>query len=360
MLKKHMAACLIATAFVAAPAFAQAPPSAGTDRPTASGSGSTTSGSPAMQPAPSANSGSLTTGSPGSTNLGSTSSSSGMGAAGSSPMGAGSSGAGGIGGTAPIGTAGTGGAASPPPPAPGAPPAATASSPAPAPAPSATASTPPAPRPANDPNAQGLGAVGSTPAAPQPNATAQSGGSQNARQGQFVTQLQDQQIMASKMIGTTVVSANNESIGDINDVVVDRQGRAVAVVIGVGGFLGIGEKDVAVPFEALEFTSSTRQGAQASNNAGAGVGPANNDSRVATTGSTMSNQQDTASNRQTATTGNTGNAGSGGAAQANANNDGNLPDRIMLRMTKADLQNAPAFQTSRRGSGDSGSYAQKQ
>jgi sporulation protein YlmC with PRC-barrel domain len=355
MLKKHMAACLIATAFVAAPAFAQAPPSAGTDRPTASGTGSTTSGSPAMQPAPSANSGSGSSGSPGATNLGSTSSSSGAGAAGSSPMGTGSSGAGGIGGTAPIGTAGTGGAASPPPPAPGAPPAATAQSPAPAPAPSATASPPPAP--ANNQNAQGLGATGSQPASPPPAATAQ-GGSQNNRQGQFVTQLQDQQIMASKMIGTTVVSANNESIGDINDVVVDRQGKAVAVVIGVGGFLGIGEKDVAVPFEALEFTSSTRQGAQASNNAGAGAGPANNDSRVATTGSTMSNQQDTASNRQTATTGNTGNAGAGGAAQANSNNDGNLPDRIMLRMTKADLQNAPAFQTSRRGAGASNTQKQ--
>jgi hypothetical protein len=51
-------------------------------------------------------------------------------------------------------------------------------------------------------------------------------------------------------------------------------------------------------------------------------------------------------------TGNTGNAGAGGAAQGNANNDGGVPDRIMLRMTKADLQAAPAFQTSRRGSGD--------
>jgi hypothetical protein len=166
--------------------------------------------------------------------------------------------------------------------------------------------------------------------------------------------------MASKMIGTTVVSANNESVGDINDVVVDRQGRAVAVVIGVGGFLGIGEKDVAVPFEALEFTASTRQGAQATNTAGAGARPADVNSRVATTGSTMSNQQDTATNRETATTGNTGNAGSGGAAQANSTNDGNLPDRIMLRMTKAELQNAPAFQTTRRGAGGTNGQAPRQ
>ena len=172
-------------------------------------------------------------------------------------------------------------------------------------------------------------------------------------QGNFIGQLQNQQVMASRLIGTTVVSTNNESIGDVNDVILDRQGQVAGVVIGVGGFLGIGEKDVAVPFRALEITASANQGAMTSNRTGAGAGAANTNSTVATTGSTGSNdQQGTASNRQTATTGNTGNAGAGGAAQGNANNDGGVPDRIMLRMTKADLQAAPAFQTSRRGSGD--------
>lgn len=174
-----------------------------------------------------------------------------------------------------------------------------------------------------------------------------------------MTQMQPNQMMASKLIGTNVISANNESIGDVNDVIMDRNGQVMAVIVGVGGFLGIGEKDVAVPFETLEFTASTRQGAQASNTAGAGARPADVNSRVATTGSTMSNQQDTATNRETATTGNTGNAGSGGAAQANSTNDGNLPDRIMLRMTKAELQNAPSFQTTRRGAGGTEGQAPK-
>ena len=66
--------------------------------------------------------------------------------------------------------------------------------------------------------------------------------------------------MASKMIGTTVVSANNESVGDINDVIVDRQGRAVAVVIGVGGFLGIGEKSVAMKLDRLQMTEDPKGG----------------------------------------------------------------------------------------------------
>ncbi len=72
--------------------------------------------------------------------------------------------------------------------------------------------------------------------------------------GNFVTQQQQGQWLASKLIGTQVVSANNETIGDVNDVVLDRSGTAQAVVVGVGGFLGIGEKDVAVPFKELKVT----------------------------------------------------------------------------------------------------------
>ena len=71
----------------------------------------------------------------------------------------------------------------------------------------------------------------------------------------MVSQQQPGQWMASKLIGTTVIGANNESIGDVNDVLLDRSGQAVAVIVGVGGFLGIGEKDVAVAFNQLEFTN---------------------------------------------------------------------------------------------------------
>src|SRR5918995_407308 len=201
MLKKHMAACLVATAFMAVPAMAQTtpPPSGSTDRPTATGTNTTTSGSSAMQPD----------------------------AAGSS-----------------------------------------------------TASPPPA----------GGSSAATAPPATMSSTAASGGGST----GQFMTQLQGQQMMASKLIGTSIVSTNNEAIGDVNDVIVDRGGQAMAVVIGVGGFLGIGEKDVAVPFQALDFNAAPSQvsGTAASPNGS-----------PATTGSTGSSQQDSASNRQTATTG---------------------------------------------------------
>ena len=47
----------------------------------------------------------------------------------------------------------------------------------------------------------------------------------------------------------------DNKIGEIMDVLVDRDGKATALIIGVGGFLGMGEKDVAVPFNAVQVTT---------------------------------------------------------------------------------------------------------
>jgi sporulation protein YlmC with PRC-barrel domain len=57
---------------------------------------------------------------------------------------------------------------------------------------------------------------------------------------------------ASKLIGATVYGPDNKSIGDINDVLIANDGKINAVVIGVGGFLGVGEKNVAIPFDKLQ------------------------------------------------------------------------------------------------------------
>jgi len=43
----------------------------------------------------------------------------------------------------------------------------------------------------------------------------------------------------------------DNKIGDVNDVLIDKQGQVTALMIGVGGFLGMGEKDVAVPFRSI-------------------------------------------------------------------------------------------------------------
>ena len=58
----------------------------------------------------------------------------------------------------------------------------------------------------------------------------------------------------SKMVGLSVYNDNNESLGSINDLLADKNGDIKAVVLGVGGFLGVGEHLVAVPFDKVKFT----------------------------------------------------------------------------------------------------------
>ncbi|MGF6306932.1 sporulation protein YlmC with PRC-barrel domain [Bradyrhizobium sp. i1.8.4] len=60
---------------------------------------------------------------------------------------------------------------------------------------------------------------------------------------------------ASKVAGLSVYNDSNESVGSINDLLMDKSGAIKAVVIGVGGFLGVGEHLVAVPFDKVKFVS---------------------------------------------------------------------------------------------------------
>jgi sporulation protein YlmC with PRC-barrel domain len=60
---------------------------------------------------------------------------------------------------------------------------------------------------------------------------------------------------ASKVVGLNVYNDNNESLGSINDLLTDKNGNIKAVVIGVGGFLGVGEHLVAVAFDKIKFVT---------------------------------------------------------------------------------------------------------
>ena len=83
---------------------------------------------------------------------------------------------------------------------------------------------------------------------------AQSAGSTDSadkKQAGFVQNQDSADWRASKLIGASVYGPDNASIGEINDLVLEGDGGVKAVVVGVGGFLGMGEKDVAIPFDAL-------------------------------------------------------------------------------------------------------------
>src|SRR5262245_63478594 len=76
-----------------------------------------------------------------------------------------------------------------------------------------------------------------------------------AKSEDFVTLQPPGQWLASQFIGQPVTNSAGETIGNVSDLLFDKSGRIVNVVIGVGGILGIGEKSVAVPVTALSVTA---------------------------------------------------------------------------------------------------------
>jgi sporulation protein YlmC with PRC-barrel domain len=68
------------------------------------------------------------------------------------------------------------------------------------------------------------------------------------------TQLQPGQIRATQLDGATVYDTQNQKVGDVKDIILDKDGKVAAVVIDVGAFLGIGGKNVAVSMNDLKIT----------------------------------------------------------------------------------------------------------
>jgi sporulation protein YlmC with PRC-barrel domain len=61
-------------------------------------------------------------------------------------------------------------------------------------------------------------------------------------------------IPVSEFYKQSIYDNHDNKIGDVNDVLLDKNGEVSAVILGVGGLLGIGEKNVAVPFKAIQIT----------------------------------------------------------------------------------------------------------
>ena len=97
---------------------------------------------------------------------------------------------------------------------------------------------------------------------------------------------------ASKIVGLSVYNDKNESVGSINDLLTDKNGAIKAVVIGVGGFLGVGEHLVAVPLDKVKFVNEPVAYTGASNAPAPGSRPA---SSTTTGTATTSNAPATAS-----------------------------------------------------------------
>ena len=71
---------------------------------------------------------------------------------------------------------------------------------------------------------------------------------------QAITSLPSGALPISDYYNQSVYDNQDNKVGDVNDLLVDKDGRIGAAIVGVGGFLGAGEKNVAVPFNALKLT----------------------------------------------------------------------------------------------------------
>lgn len=84
--------------------------------------------------------------------------------------------------------------------------------------------------------------------------------STTAASGSYLTEQGATQISANDYIGSAVYTAADESIGSVTNLILEENGGIVAAVVGVGGFLGLGAKDVAVPMSKLTVIRDTANG----------------------------------------------------------------------------------------------------
>lgn len=74
---------------------------------------------------------------------------------------------------------------------------------------------------------------------------------------------------ASKLVGLDIYNDQDEKLGDVSEILLDPSGKVTGIIIGVGGFLGIGKRDISVSLDQLKFVNEPRRVAS---NAPAGTG----------------------------------------------------------------------------------------
>ena len=129
----------------------------------------------------------------------------------------------------------------------------------------------------------------------------------------------------SKLAGVDVYNEANEKIGAINDVILDRSGKVTNVILGVGGFLGLGEHYVAVTFDKLKWVDQPVTTTTASTTSSPANAPATKSAPDGTTQTTTG----AATTTTTTTTTSTSNRW--------------YPDHVVYNATKDELKAMPEF-----------------
>ena len=138
------------------------------------------------------------------------------------------------------------------------------------------------------------------------------------------TMHKDGEWRASKLVGVDVYNEANEKIGDINEVILDKSGKVAHVILGVGGFLGMGEHYVAVAFDKLKWVTEPARTAS--------TAPANAPS------TNVDSNKRTASDGTARTT-----TGAASTATTRSANENWYPDHVQYNATKDQLKALPQF-----------------
>jgi hypothetical protein len=120
----------------------------------------------------------------------------------------------------------------------------------------------------------------------------------------------------SKLIGVNVYNESNEKLGSIDEMITDKQGKIAKVIIGVGGFLGMGQHDIAVNFDQLKFSDTPVP-------------------------STVSSTSTTTSPNAPSST--VGSSSTSSSATARSTADNWYPDHAVMAATKDQLKAMPEF-----------------
>jgi PRC-barrel domain len=100
----------------------------------------------------------------------------------------------------------------------------------------------------------------SQPVQPQP-VQPQTSAAAPADSTKFIPMQSADQLVFSGFKGSSVVGPNDENVGAVNDLLFDKSGKILGVVVGVGGFLGIGQKNVAMDMTAFQMVPAASTGA---------------------------------------------------------------------------------------------------
>ena len=159
------------------------------------------------------------------------------------------------------------------------------------------------------------------------------------------TQESPNQWRASKLAGVAIYGPEKKDVGKITDVLLSKDGKADLIIIGVGGFLGIGEKDVAVPFDQVKFTDEPMTRPSVPDNAmgggGAPGGTAEAPGSAASNGTPPRAATDPVAPAAPSAGGSTADSG---AAMSRSTS---YPDHGMIDMTADQLKSAPTFHFAR-------------